>query len=1254
MKWIDTSDLELWASKPAAKADLPLLISRLIRATTTKITTLNIPKGKSTNRGGWDGIVMASEANEFIPAGISLWEFGTTANAKGKADEDYDKRTADPKGFNPAESTFVFVTPQVWEGADDWVKEKIKEGKWKDIKVYNGSKLEEWLSIAPLQGYWLAKEIGRAPDDGVESAEDFWDNWKTGPKYELLPEVITAGRESECEKLANTLQGNANIITIQASSREEGIAFTIGAIMQFDTELQENILARSVVVESDGSFKVLVNNHDQLILIAKLESSNALNRAVAKGHFVILPLGPDEEFSGGEDIVLSRLNRDRFVDALAKSGVTKDDAERLSKESSRNITIMRRLEKFVFDRPEWAHPDHVREIIPALLVGKWDENKEHDKQVVSSIANEPYESYIAKLSKWKHKQGAPVYQIGSNWRISSPLDVWSHIAKYVTAADLVEFEKEFLNILRYVMPMMDLAPDQRFMASFYGKESEFSGSIREGMMQSLIMIAVYGDDFKMQITGGGQSFADRLVYKVFENADGNLWCSLDNVMPLISEASPDSFLSAVEEAIDGGEGITSSLFAEVNNGITPTSYHTGLLWGLENLAWMPEALSRVTLLLGRLTLVDPGGKLSNRPGNSLVQIYMSWHPQTYAHLDQRLQCLEVLAEKYPEVAWNLLIKLMPQTGNAVAFPTHKCRWRKFSYSQPGMSFPELSKTYTEVLNLCIRIVGIDVDKIVQLLNLSDRSGVDSTKILEYVKSNLGSINDKEYKIWAEMRRMLGQHRSHPKARWAISEAELQPYVELFDLFKPESVVEQNKWLFQDQWPILPEGGERYGDAWQKVVMDRRITGMQAIEKEIGLRELADLVTELIPYVAGDTLAHLIDSRERLAEVFHLLNGTDKSKTQVLYAALFRVYFTKGFELIKELYENISAETTDASVLSHILIPMPVNKEVWDFLETTDPEVQARYWREFEPHFGDLTNELKEQGIQKLFDSKRFLTAVYRMALHVEAISTETIYAVLEAAGTTPSDEMIRLDGYLVTRVFEELDKRGDLNNEQMARLETLYLDFLTSYGNTRKPKALHKDIATNPSSFVDYLQMIFLANNEEQREAEKEEREKKQGLDRAAYHVLDSWETIPGTDEDGNIDYNYLKEWIAEARKLAEAAGRIEVADMEIAKILACYKSNEGEAWPSDGICEIIDSINTKSLRDNFHAAIFNNRGVTSRGVFDGGQQERELSNYYEDLAKNHAFKWPVTSAILDSLAKEYVRIGKYEDREAAEIDLDH
>ena len=90
---LDSNDLDYWSGQPASKADIALIVSRLVRATTPSLQQAMIPKGKSTFSGGWDGEIRNSQATEFVPEGLSFWEFGTEARPAGKAQKDYMKRT---------------------------------------------------------------------------------------------------------------------------------------------------------------------------------------------------------------------------------------------------------------------------------------------------------------------------------------------------------------------------------------------------------------------------------------------------------------------------------------------------------------------------------------------------------------------------------------------------------------------------------------------------------------------------------------------------------------------------------------------------------------------------------------------------------------------------------------------------------------------------------------------------------------------------------------------------------------------------------------------------------------------------------------------------------------------------------------------------------------------------------------------------------------------------------------------------------
>ena len=194
---ITRDQLASWADTPESKANFPYLISRLIRATTAKDTKVDIPWGSATYIEGWDGIVNSKEEARYIPEGISLWELGTGQDPKKKADSDYEKRTKDPLGYTPQDATFVFVTPRKWRGKDTWVKRRKEENKWKDVIVYDGISLEQWLDEAPAVSRWFASQgyAGVCSSDGIITADECWEEWSCSGQLELTPACVLAGRE---------------------------------------------------------------------------------------------------------------------------------------------------------------------------------------------------------------------------------------------------------------------------------------------------------------------------------------------------------------------------------------------------------------------------------------------------------------------------------------------------------------------------------------------------------------------------------------------------------------------------------------------------------------------------------------------------------------------------------------------------------------------------------------------------------------------------------------------------------------------------------------------------------------------------------------------------------------------------------------------------------------------------------------------------------------------------------------------------
>src|SRR5690606_15917021 len=136
--------------------------------------------------------------------------------------------------------------------------------------------------------------------------------------------------------------------------------------------------------------------------------------------------------------------------------------------------------------------------------------------------------------------------IGDTWRLTSPLDLWTNIAPHIKQSHVEKIRQCFELAFENGNPFIKIDDPDNFIAQF-NRQRKFSRWAREGVIQSLIMIARFGDSLKVAGLTDAQYWVDDLIESLLYNADGEMWVSVDHELPLIAEASPDSFLKAVTQ-----------------------------------------------------------------------------------------------------------------------------------------------------------------------------------------------------------------------------------------------------------------------------------------------------------------------------------------------------------------------------------------------------------------------------------------------------------------------------------------------------------------------------------------------------------------------------------------------------------------------------------------------------------------------------------------------------------------------------------
>jgi hypothetical protein len=289
-----------------------------------------------------------------------------------------------------------------------------------------------------------------------------------------------------------------------------------------------------------------------------------------------------------------------------------------------------------------------------------------------------YGGWIEILRSDTLRSDSPLIQNDEKWRFVARGEAWNSLGSRISDDDLDRFQKMAVAVLGERDPKFDIPKEERFAASIHGKVLAHSPLIRKGVAETLALIGTRPMAMTSCSHGKAETTAVLVVRDLLNNASWDRWASLGSIMPLLAEAAPDEFLDAVESVLINLDNTPfHKLFAEEGGGgLGGSNYMSGLLWALETLAWCPEYLSRVSVILADIASCDPGGDWANRPSSSLADIFLPWHVQTTAPFENRKSAVVAVIREQPTVGWKLLLALLPH-NRGITTGCYRPVWREY-------------------------------------------------------------------------------------------------------------------------------------------------------------------------------------------------------------------------------------------------------------------------------------------------------------------------------------------------------------------------------------------------------------------------------------------------------------------------------------------------------------------------------------------------------------------------------------------------
>lgn len=1270
---IKANAIEDWvAHNIQARSRLAVFLRTLVHSTGLELKKVDFPGNDDAERPGWDGFVEAGAGTPWIPVGLSGWEFGTNDDPRTKANGDFEKSVAALDEKERANTTFVFVTPRRWAGKTAWVNAKRAEMLWQDVRAYDASDLEQWLEQSLSAQAWLANETHN-PAHEVRSLDKCWADWADVSTPPLASALFDSAIESAKRTVASRLTSPPERpIVITADSTEEALAFLAQLLSAQISDELASVRDRVIVFDKPGVLPRLALGKQTFIpVVFTREVERELAPLTKSMHsFVIYPRNVAITTP---DVVLEPASYQTFNSALEGMGKSRDEITMLAKASGRSLTVLRRRLSSVqaVQLPEWAADFRTAtKLVPFLFVGAWDSRSEADKIGLSLLAGDrPYGELEKDCQSLAKLNDAPVWLIGSARGVISKLDLLYAVAHAVTEADLVRY----FDIARMVLgeddPALDLDESQRWTASLDGKVREFSETFREGISETLVLLAVHGEElFRGRFSFNIEAAVTCVVRDLLQTPlTTRALEAHDRDLPTYAEAAPDEFLSIIERDLRTDSPAVFGLLRPVSPGVFGASpSRTGLLWALEGLSWSPTTLPRAAAILAQLSQIEIKDNWVNKPANSLGAIFRSWMPQTAANLQQRVDLLKQLAIKYPDVAWRICIAQL-ETHGQVGDYSHKPRWRPdgYGYGEPFPTRGPIQEFVREVVKLTLSWDEYSLERLGDLINclqaLSDDDQARVWKLVENWAKTQASDADKAV-MREKIRISTLSRRAALRAKRAGGGAALAAAGKAaYDALEPSDLLNKHAWLFRNAW--VEESADELEDFKDSNYREReerinrlRVEALREVFAHRGLPGILEISERgNAPWVVGSLAAGVVLSESELLELLRLalapvLSGREEvhSHKSLIGAAIRAI---TDNDQRNAILLRVAADRSEDNIVALLLLA-PFGKSTWNLVDTLSASAQSRYWSEVTPEWLNDSEAERNEAVDRLLKAERPRAAFSSIRYEINKVDATTIFRLLSEMAQEGRDlpGQYMLEQYDLEEAFNQVDRCSGLSLEQKAGLEFAYIDVLGQPWARRKDSHipnLERYVELHPELYVQAICWIYKRKDGAMDPADYQvPTNRVSDIVKRGYRLLESISRLPGQGDSGEIDEVCLTKWIETVRLSCNELSRADIADVCIGQLLSRAPLGKDGVWPCEPVRTIMEDIQSEPMMDGACTGVYNSRGVHWRG--EGGEQERELAEKYRAWGQALQFSHPfVASKLLMNVARTYDHQAVREDAEA-------
>lgn len=1286
--WLDIGRDELKAAAKGTAFDtvFPLLMRRLIAETADGLTELDMPGESGTALGGYDGVVTATNATTFVPAGTSVWEL-SVGGGNPKAEDDYSKRDESPTAEPLKDITYVEAILEPWKKARDFAKTHSGEGRWREVRAYNLDKIHTWLESAPATAVWLAERLGKGTV-GARALDVWWtETWLQSTQTALGVDAVLAGRETVATALLDRLKSGDAITRVGGDLLPDELrAFVAAAAERADAASSGRTGSRIIAVSDSSTLARLITLTQPLVLLLD-DARLAKDLTFGHGHQFVFAARTGQS----NDVDVPPVHGEQFAEALTAAGIEETEARRLSTLARRSLLSVRRAlahnpDAFV---PDWIEdPSTVKRRL--LLAGSWSNTDQADRDAIAHLVEKPYDEVAEECRRFSQDTQTPlVALVDQIWHIVALEDSWTLLAPHLTNDDLAAARAIIVEVLCETDPILPVDAGERLLAQMRGVGLRHSSNLRTGLAQTLAVAAAPGIGQGAKLGNWATGVVQDLLQRADDDTTYQTWASLSDVLSLLAEAAPDTFLRRMRVGLTGPKVNHAEMFKDQNiDGLAfgASSPHSSFLWALETLAWSPEYFDDAVEVLVALAALDPGGKFVNRPLSSLAGLFNVLLPMTEADVEHRKRALDRLLRTHPAVGMRLLPALLPDRVSSTQMWHQRPRFRDWGSTRRYAPKHDRITMFETINDLAVTHLSGSVDGMTTLIDrIDDMSSIHRAQAAEKMEAVAPSLTDDErHALYEALREKVSRHEEFPDAGWALSSEELKPLVLARDALAPTDPIRKHRWLFESDWVHLDGVSDTRIETHRDALAKRQAAALVEVVDDLGVE-------------GAVKLAHTTESAQLVGRALHSYGTaydiealTWLESDDPTLVNLASGYLRRRVAEEPDLYADSLVEQANGARTKARLVRMIDDNDIaWSKLDGLDDDVHKQYWSEFNyygqgrpwPRYLDAARALLKHGGRPA--AALNLIHVYADEAATPAVAelvADAFEAITHASAPDPEAQglhhsMPHLFGILAAH-------RSTVGAQRCVHLEW---QFQRWFAFEQRSPNLEATLIEDPGFFVELIMIMVPesdtqagdagvlgtpsegedhtdteahassgspADADDQPADVQDDNSDTQTLEvrrlkaQRAYQVLNSFRGFPGLQADGTVNTQELIDWVNRARELLAQVDRSSVGEEQIGELLARGPKAADGGFLHESLRELLEEVRSDRLVDGLRIGLTNRQSMTFRGQLDGGAQERATAGKMRAEAERCG-SWPRARKLLNELADSAEATARFMDSRA-------